>query len=257
MSEILGKLFLYFIIYAFLGWVLEVIYHLYKQGKLVNRGFLNGPVCPIYGFGAVIMLLVLDNLIDKPFYVFIIGAIVASLLELVTGYVLEKLFQVRWWDYSNMKYNIGGYVSLLFSFYWGIGSVILAEVLHPLVVNFVGLFSRGLVNSFLSAAFIVINIDAIVTLISLLEFRKIIRVLKETKSEFSARLDENARITKLKDQLEEKEVVKIFERKMLDIMEYRSMRYRSIHKKFLRAYPNLIPGEIASRIQEIIFNRRK
>lgn len=259
MSVILKELFLFFIIYAFLGWIIEVVYHVFTLKKFVNRGFLNGPVCPIYGYGAVIMLLVLDHVVDMPIYVFIVGAITASILEYVTGYVLERLFEVRWWDYSEMKYNIRGYVSLVFTILWGIASVILAELLHPLVLKFVGLFSLEVIDIFIVTTFIIISLDLLVTVISLLEFKKIVLGLKETKMEFTAKLEiiqENSKLVRLKDYLEEEEVIRVFESKMKKLLEDRPIRYRRTHRKFLKSYPNLVSGELGSKIQEIIGRKK-
>lgn len=126
-----------FFIYATAGWLLEVVFCTVKDGKFVNRGFLNGPVCPIYGFGAVAVILTLTPLAGNVPLIFLLGMLVTSLLELVTGFVLEKAFQTRWWDYSNMPFNIGGYVCLLFSLGWGVACVFLMEILQPLIMRFV------------------------------------------------------------------------------------------------------------------------
>ncbi len=126
-----------FFTYAMAGWLLEVVFCTVKDGKFVNRGFLNGPVCPIYGFGAVAVILILTPLGGNILLTFLLGMVVTSLLELVTGFVLEKAFQTRWWDYSDMPFNIGGYVCLLFSLGWGVACVFLMEVLQPLIMRFI------------------------------------------------------------------------------------------------------------------------
>ena len=114
----------YFLIYSCLGWCLEVIYAAVTTGKLVNRGFLNGPVCPIYGFGMVIVLYALTPLVDNTLLLYLGGVILPSALELVGGWALYKLYRTRWWDYSDYPFNIGGYICLEFSLLWGVGTLV-------------------------------------------------------------------------------------------------------------------------------------
>ena len=112
----------YFLIYSCLGWCLEVVYAAVTTGKLVNRGFLNGPVCPIYGFGMVIVLYALTPLVDNTLLLYLGGVILPSALELVGGWALYKLYRTRWWDYSDYPFNIGGYICLEFCLLWGASS---------------------------------------------------------------------------------------------------------------------------------------
>ena len=111
----------YFLIYSCLGWCLEVVYAAVTTGKLVNRGFLNGPVCPIYGFGMIIVLYALTPLVDNTLLLYLGGVILPSVLELVGGWALYKLYRTRWWDYSDYPFNIGGYICLEFCLLWGVG----------------------------------------------------------------------------------------------------------------------------------------
>ena len=105
------------------------------HGHFVKRGFLFGPICPIYGFGAVILLLVTQTMYKKPFQKFLIATIAFTVFEYIVSLVLEMLFGLRWWDYSNDFLNIQGRVSLLYSIFWGIAGVILLEKLHPFIQN--------------------------------------------------------------------------------------------------------------------------
>jgi hypothetical protein len=108
----------YFLIYSCIGWCLEVIYAAATTGQLVNRGFLNGPVCPIYGFGMILVLFFLTPLEDDLLLLYIGGVILPSALELVGGWALYKLYHTRWWDYSDFPFNIGGYICLEFCLLW-------------------------------------------------------------------------------------------------------------------------------------------
>lgn len=123
-----------FFVYSFLGWGVEVAFHAVSLGKLVNRGFLNGPVCPIYGFGMLGILTLLAPLESSLFWLFLGGMAVTTSIELVGGWALYKLFHTRWWDYSDLPMNLGGYICAQFSLYWGIGTLLVIKLVHPTVL---------------------------------------------------------------------------------------------------------------------------
>ena len=129
----------YFVVYAFLGWCSEVIFATLKSGKFVNRGFLNGPVCPIYGFGAVLVIFCLTPIKENVLILFIGSTILTTLLEGFTGFILEKMFHTNWWDYSNEPFNFKGYVCARFSVLWGFACILIVDVFHPLIINLVHL----------------------------------------------------------------------------------------------------------------------
>ena len=129
----------YFLIYSCLGWCLEVVYAAVTTGKLVNRGFLNGPVCPIYGFGMVIVLYALTPLVDNTLLLYLGGVILPSVLELVGGWALYKLYRTRWWDYSDYPFNIGGYICLEFCLLWGGGTLVVMRIVHPIIAGLVAM----------------------------------------------------------------------------------------------------------------------
>ena len=147
----LYQVFAYFLIYSCLGWCLEVIYAAVTTGQLINRGFLNGPVCPIYGFGMVIVLFALTPLSHSLLLLYLGGVILPSALELVGGWALYKLYHTRWWDYSDYPFNIGGYICLEFSLLWGVGTLIVMKLVHPIIADAVALIPPlvGLVLMFL------------------------------------------------------------------------------------------------------------
>lgn len=147
----LYQVFAYFLIYSCLGWCLEVIYAAVTTGNLINRGFLNGPVCPIYGFGMVIVLFALTPLSRSLLLLYLGGVILPSALELVGGWALYKLYHTRWWDYSDYPFNIGGYICLEFSLLWGVGTLIVMKLVHPIIADAVALIPPlvGLILMFL------------------------------------------------------------------------------------------------------------
>ena len=123
-----------FFVYAFLGWCAEVSYAALHTGRFVNRGFLNGPVCPIYGFGMAAVLWILRPLMGNTVLLFLGSVVLTSLLEWLTGLVLEKLFHQRWWNYSGEPFNLGGYICLRFSLYWGLACLFVLKIVHPTVL---------------------------------------------------------------------------------------------------------------------------
>lgn len=133
-----------FFVYAFLGWCTEVSYAALRTGKFVNRGFLNGPVCPIYGCGVVVVLAGLEPLKGNFVLLFLGSVVLTSVLELVTGFVLEKLFRQRWWDYSDKPFNLGGYICLEFSIMWGFACLFVVDILHPSIEFFIRLIPHTL-----------------------------------------------------------------------------------------------------------------
>ena len=128
------------IIYSFFGWVWETCYVSVKSGKFVNRGFINGPLCTIYGFGAVSVYVILKPFSDNLLYLYLGGVVVATALEYVTAVLMESIFHTSWWDYSDNKFNFQGRICLGASLGWGAFTVILFKVLHPLVESIVILY---------------------------------------------------------------------------------------------------------------------
>ncbi len=127
------KLLSYFFIYAFLGWILETIYCVVTLGVFNKRGFLYGPVCPIYGFGAVILIQFLKKIKTNTVGKFFVAMIAFTAFEYIASVVLEDLFGLRWWDYTNEAFNFQGRISLAFSLAWGIIGVAFVEKIHPFV----------------------------------------------------------------------------------------------------------------------------
>ena len=124
----------YFFLYAFLGWCCEVCFAAAKSGKFVNRGFLNGPLCPIYGFGVVLVVGLLTPVKDNVILLFLCSVLLTTALEWLTGFVLEKLFHQRWWDYSEEPFNLGGYICLRFSVAWGLACLFVLKIIHPSIL---------------------------------------------------------------------------------------------------------------------------
>lgn len=127
---------LFFFGYCFLGWIWECFYVSVnrawknKKWEFVNRGFLHGPLIPIYGFASIVILLATIRLRENTIAVYVLGALTATLFELVTGIVMERLFKVKYWDYSDLPFNYHGHICLFVSMFWGFFSVLLVRVIH-------------------------------------------------------------------------------------------------------------------------------
>lgn len=166
------NLIYFFAIYSFAGWCVEVLYYFKNERRFVNRGFLYGPFCPIYGFGAVSLVVFLDSYKDNIFLLFFLAVIFTSLLEYFTGYILEKTFRTKWWDYTEDPFNIHGRVCLLYSLLWGAGEVIIIRIVHPILNGLVMSVPETLDDIILSVIIIYFIADFCFTLISLMQFDK-------------------------------------------------------------------------------------
>lgn len=148
----LYRIFYLFIIYGFFGWIWESSYVSLKERKPVNRGFLNGPIIPIYGAGAMLIFVLfynsmMINLIEHDsvknyLIIFLVGMLAASVLEFVTSYAMEKLFHAKWWDYSDIPLNVQGRICLPVSLFWGALSIVLVKILHPMVSRWIAFIPR-------------------------------------------------------------------------------------------------------------------
>ena len=184
-----------FFLYAFLGWCTEVSYAALRTGKFVNRGFLNGPVCPIYGCGVVVVLAGLEPLKGNFVLLFLGSMVLTSALEWATGFVLEKLFRQRWWDYSDKPFNLGGYICLEFSILWGFACLFVVDILHPSIEFFIRLIPHtlGWVLLGLFSAAMAVDLAATVRTIAKLnrqldQIDQLARRLKTASNEFGENL---------------------------------------------------------------------
>ena len=137
--------FLLLMTYSIIGWCGEMVYCSICQRKLCEkRGFLNGPVCPIYGHGALVVLLCLHGGCKNPLLTFLLGAVLTSLVEYITSFAMEKLFHMRWWDYSQYKFHLNGRICLLNSTLFGLASVFLCHFANPPISAWLaGLLASG------------------------------------------------------------------------------------------------------------------
>ena len=168
-----------FIVYAFIGWCTEVSYAALDTGKFVNRGFLNGPYCPIYGCGVVIVVAILTPLKGNLLILFAGSFLLTSVLEYITGFLLEKCFHNKWWDYSDKPFNIKGYVCLKFSVLWGLACTFIMKVLHPIIYGFITWIPHLTGLIILIIIMTGFAVDMCVTVTTILKFNKRLKVMDE------------------------------------------------------------------------------
>lgn len=186
---------LFFLVYAVIGWITEVVYQAVSKGIVVNRGFLNGPICPIYGFGSLFVILLVKALgLDHSSFmadsqVFLLGMMLSTMLELIGGFALLKIFHARWWDYSSKPFNYHGYICLEFSIIWGFGILIVVRRIQPFVETVFGGLATSTVGIILLViAYIAFISDFAVSVLIILGLNKRIKMLddmKKTMTEFS------------------------------------------------------------------------
>lgn len=150
---------LFFYIYCFLGWIWETCYVSIRKRHFVNRGFLHGPSLPLYGSGAILVLLVTIPVRQNLLLVYVLGMVFATALEYVTGMVMERMFHVRYWDYSNKPFNLNGHICLLCSLAWGIFAIIMIKIIHRPIETLVLLLSVEFVNLLVIIVTIIMAID--------------------------------------------------------------------------------------------------
>lgn len=160
----LFEMFYYFCFWSCFGWALEVVDRTLETGGFENRGFLNGPFCPIYGFGVLMILTILEPFKDNILILFIASTIICSSLELFVGLLLQWLFHAKWWDYSDKKHNYKGYICLEISILWGLGCVLMVNVAQPLIERVVAYIPYMFGNIMIVVIFLIIISDLIASI---------------------------------------------------------------------------------------------
>lgn len=184
-------IFLLLILYSFLGWCGEMIYCSIGQGKLCEkRGFLNGPLCPIYGHGALLVLVVLGQRWNNPISTFLIGMVLTSTVEYLTSYLMEKLFHMRWWDYSHHHFQLNGRICLLNSTLFGLACLVLRYVVHPRVMEpILWLFDHGLAVPLALALFALYVTDIVLSVRSAIQIGNRLEKLHAIYDELTEKLE--------------------------------------------------------------------
>lgn len=173
----------FFYIYCFFGWIFESTYVSVKKGHFVNRGFLRLPMLPIYGTGAVMMLWVSLPVRDSLLLVYTSGAIAATILEYVTGWGMERLFKVKYWDYSNQRFQLNGYICLSSTIAWGFLTVLLTEILHPPIARYVLGIPLGVLLVCIGGITVLFVLDAVQSVKEALDLAKVLDAMTNMRAE--------------------------------------------------------------------------
>lgn len=266
----------WFYIYSFIGWIFESTYVSCCNKKMVNRGFMTGPFCTIYGFGALIVYLVLYPVGENIVFLFLGGFFLATILEYLTGVLMELIFHTSWWDYRDKKIQFQGKICLSSSIAWGVLSVLLFKVMHPFVSFLVGLYSIRTGTIALIIITILAGADFTVSLIYALKLNQKLKNMSLITDEFYSFL-QNIKLSDAKDEIIEKlNSIKIIDFSKSDfknkidnladllsghlkgvrtrdrqyeiakrlndiVVKYTNLNSKTnyIHKRFIKAYPNL------------------
>ena len=250
-----------FLIYAFIGWCTEVTYAAVDTGKFVNRGFLNGPVCPVYGCGVLLVVVVLTPLKDNLLVLFLGSVGLTTTIEYITGFLLEKLFHNHWWDYSDQPFNVHGYICLKFSILWGLACTFVMDIVHPLIYKLIKIVPHTVGLIILIILMVTFCCDIGVTVATVLKLNKRLRMLDEVAGklhEISDGIGENIyeNVTTVKEKSEEfKENHEELTQKYKELLDKRSFGF----KRLLKAFPDMISRDQNETLQKYkeYFNIRK
>ena len=199
--------FMLFIIYSFIGWSIEVVGKLIEKHKFINRGFLVGPICPIYGWGCIAIILLLSKYISSPIVLFLMAIIICSLLEYFTSYFMEKIFHVRWWDYTRRKYNINGRICAETMIPFVLLGCLVVYIVNPIFTGLLNKIPVNILNILAIIIFTIYVIDNIVSLSVMFGFKW---TLKTAEKDGTEEITKKVREVLLKRNLLYKRLVNAF-----------------------------------------------
>lgn len=232
-----------------------------KTGRFINRGFLNGPLCPIYGFGALGVIYFLTDIGKTNKLVLFFGSVfIATALELVGGFLLEKIFHKKWWDYSEMRYNLGGYICVEFSVIWGLACFVLYEAVHPLIQRLFALVNPKFIFYTDIILLIIFAVDLILTVLTLIGLNKKFKKIEEANLDMRVVsdnigkrvYDKTIKVKTKKEELDQSPRVRELDTMRTIIRAELATRFDKFgEKRILRAFPNLVE-ELIDRIEKDI-----
>ena len=235
---------LLFFVYSFLGWFMESIGGIFVVKKYINRGFLIGPYCPVYGTGVVLITLLLNNSTDNYISLFINVMVICGVVEYLTGYLMEKIFKARWWDYSDKRFNINGRVCLETLVPFSIMGTLFLYVINPILINLFVSAPDILIHIITWVLFFIIIIDTIFSLIIMNAFKNVTYNKKEDNTEeISKRNQEIAEYAFMKLESEVRHRSRKLKLKTLRKVRYRRNRIKSAVIKELKDLSNRLEIE--------------
>lgn len=240
-----------FFLYGFIGWCVEVIYAAVNRGEFVNRGFLFGPICPIYGIGMLAVLAALDPISDNFILLYVGSVAITTALEFLVGLLAEKLFHTRLWDYSDEPFNLKGYVCLKFSLLWGIGALVIVDILHPILMKPINLVPMWLGVPAVCVLGAILLTDFVLTIAEALRLPGRIRAVQEIErllTTVSDGIGENLADGTLKARGRKDEL----DAKLAQYRRLFEARTRGLaNMRLFRAFPHLRSGRYAERFEKL------
>ena len=245
------KIITYFFLYSFLGWAMESLYISVLQRKVINTGFLHGPFCPIYGFGAVVLYVLLSPLKGNVLAIFCTGFFVLSLWEYFVGFLLEKLFKTKYWDYSKNRFNINGRVCLLNSIYWGLLSIFFIEIWNPIVEIQIQKIPQYILLYIDTVLIIYIMADMVSSSVRIINLPKRIERIKSLRIKLKEKLEELKKATTEKQKVALQNVIDELKLKQ----KINKMKVERQVSKLKRAFPTIqsevIKDYLKMKVKEI------
>ncbi len=253
-----AHLFLFFLSYAFLGWICEEIWCTVKSRKITKRGMLHGPICPIYGFGSVLILYLLEPWRSTWVRLFFASVIVTSILEYFTSWLLEKLFHAKWWDYSKEPLNLNGRVCIVNSAAFGVGGLALEHLIHPLVERFLYLdFAAPYINYIAGGLLALILLDLLVTVRKLVDFAATMEKIRTYADTLKARYEEEEwfkpqSFLTMVESIKEKAAVETskFTQKSLETLENYAKKQKIV-EFWLKKFPSMTSHEETNVLEQM------
>lgn len=242
-----------FFIYGFLGWCAEVAYAALQEKRFVNRGFLNGPICPIYGIGVTAVISVLEVCAENLFMLYLVSALLVTALEWATGFLLEKIFHHKWWDYSDQPLNIQGYICVPFSLMWGAACVLIVKVIHPVLYKASLLIPVWLGSIFLAGMSAILAIDIYVTVTGILKFNRRLVNMEEVAEELhrlSDQLGENI-YQNMMAGMEKREQIREKTEELKERYEELLESQALANRRIFRAFPKMHSGKYEKQLAEL------
>ena len=178
---------------------MESVFRSICERKLINTGFLKGPFCPIYGVGAIIMLVVLNNFKANIFVLFMMSFIILTAWEYIVGIALEKTFNTKYWDYSNHKFNFQGRICLQNSIYWGILGVVFIKVIQPFMKNLIAQVDTGILKFVASIVMVVFTADVIMSIINVKSIKAKLKKIEDLNEQIKEKVNELKNIATKRD----------------------------------------------------------
>ncbi len=245
---------MFFYVYCFIGWMLESAIVSVTEKKFVNRGFLRIPFLPLYGFGALTILFSTLPVKSDPVLVYICGALSCTLLEYITGIIMESMFKVKYWDYSNSEFNLNGKICVMSSLFWGFLSLLLTYKLHELTEKLVLNFSHSATLVIVIVISVIFVSDVVYSVKTAFDVKKVLAKLTEIKNEIEKLISQS---------VEKSERAQAIKDKIQSLNTERQKVFTKISfypRQLLKAHPHATSSRFSEALRDVkesIVNRRK